>query len=95
MVRQHTRAMNKRGDFLWPPRSPDFAILDFFVWGHLKHKIWTVPRNQQPQNIDELKRAIRRECEAIPRDMIFDAFHAMVDRCQRCINSNGHCFENE
>ena len=89
------KVISKRGDFLWPPRSPDLAILDFFVWGHLKHKIWTVPRNQKPRNIDELKRAIRRECEAIPRDMIFDTFHAMVDRYQRCISSNGHCFENE
>ena len=24
----------------WPPRSPDLTLLDFFVWGHLKGKVY-------------------------------------------------------
>lgn len=25
---------------LWPPRSPDLTPLDFFLWGHLKNKVY-------------------------------------------------------
>ena len=36
------KAMSRRGDWRWPPRSPYLAIPDFFLWGHLKHRIWSV-----------------------------------------------------
>ena len=40
------RLMSKGGDWPWPPRSPDLAICDFFLWGYLKQKIWNVPADQ-------------------------------------------------
>ena len=49
------KLMSKNGDWDWPPRSPDLTICDFFLWGHLKHTIWNVPVNQQPQTINHLK----------------------------------------
>jgi hypothetical protein len=36
------RLMSKRGDWPWPPRSPDLVICDFFLWGYLKQQIWNV-----------------------------------------------------
>ena len=27
----------------WPPRSPDLTPCDFFLWGHLKSKVYTSP----------------------------------------------------
>ena len=89
------RLISKRGDVLWPPRSPDLTVLDFFVWGHIKQKIWDVPRNQQPANLNQLRAAIIRQFAALPRDMIQRLFNAMLDRCRKCIDSNGGCFDNE
>ena len=25
------------GPFLWPPRSPDLSVLDYFIWGTVKN----------------------------------------------------------
>ena len=59
-------------DTEWPPHSPDLNPLDFFLWGHLKAKVYNPP----PTTLQELKRAIRREaskidtetCEAVIRN---------------------------
>ena len=89
------KLISKRGDFPWPPRSPDLTILDFFFWGYIKHKIWNVPRNQQPTNLNQLQAAIVRECRALQRAVIISAFPAMVRRCEMCINVNGNHFQDE
>jgi len=26
----------------WPPRSPDFTPLDFFLWGHFKQQVYAM-----------------------------------------------------
>lgn len=28
--------MGRGGPIIWPPRSPDLNVLDFFVWGYIK-----------------------------------------------------------
>ena len=89
------KVISKRGDWPWPRRSPELAILDFFLWGYLKHKIWSVAQNQQPTDIMNLEAAIVREFAQIPRVFIRNAFDAMVDRCHRCISAGGKAFENE
>ena len=85
----------KRGDWPWPPRSPDLAIYDFFLWGYLKHSIWNVPMNNQPKNLRELRNAIQRECANLNRDLIRRAFTGMISRAQRCMEVRGHTFPNE
>ena len=52
------RLMSKRGDWPWPPRSPDLAICDFFLWGYLKQQIWDVRQDQLPQNLKDLRISI-------------------------------------
>ena len=52
------RLMSKSGGWPWPPRSPDLAIFDFFLWGYIKQQIWDVPQDQQPQNLEELRISI-------------------------------------
>ena len=89
------RLMSKRGDWPWPPRSPDLAICDFFLWGYLKHSIWNVPMNNQPKNLRELRNAIQRECANLNRDLIRRAFTGMISRAQRCMEVRGHTFPNE
>jgi len=27
----------------WPPRLPDIALLDFFLWGYVKDKVFSTP----------------------------------------------------
>jgi hypothetical protein len=27
----------------WPPQSPDFTPLDYFIWGHVKSLIYDTP----------------------------------------------------
>jgi hypothetical protein len=31
------------GPMAWPPRSPDFTPVDFFLWEHIKTLIYTSP----------------------------------------------------
>ena len=45
------RVISKRGDWPWPPRSPDLTVSDFFLWWYLKQKIWNVPHDEQPNNL--------------------------------------------
>ena len=41
---------------LWPPRSPNLSLPDFFLWGALKGKAYA----NKPRNIQELENNIRR-----------------------------------
>ena len=77
------------------PRSPDLTICDFFLLGHLKHAIWNVPVNQQPQTINALKAAIVRACNNLNQQIIRNAFDGIASRARRCINSRGRTFPNE
>jgi hypothetical protein len=36
---------------LWPPRSPDLTPRDYFLWGYLKHFVYS----NHPQTIEDLK----------------------------------------
>ena len=54
----------------WPPRSPDLNPCDFFLWGHLKSKVYY----PLPSNIDELKSNIEREVKSITTEMLKNSF---------------------
>ena len=74
-------------DVEWPPRSPDLTPLDFFLWGHLKAKVYTT----QPRDIDDLQRRITAEVDVLRQDhgMIRRAVSAMRKRATICIERNG------
>lgn len=44
------------GPVNWPPRSPDLSVLDFFLWGYLRDKIYV----RQYHNMGELRNAVNR-----------------------------------
>ncbi|CAH1986436.1 unnamed protein product [Acanthoscelides obtectus] len=48
------RWIGRRGAIEWPPRSPDLSLLDFFMWGHLKSKIYAT----QPTSLEDLRQII-------------------------------------
>jgi len=89
------RVLSNRGDQDWPARSPDLTVCDFFLWGYLKHKIWSQDVRMQPNNVRELKEAIRNKCADLDPAMIREAFQGMVHRAMKCLNVNGYTFSNE
>jgi len=71
----------------WMPNSPDAAPCDYFLWGYLKHKIL----KRKVRTIEGLKRAVRQELLAIPRDMIERALKSWPKRCREIYkNKVGH-----
>ncbi len=89
------KVISLRGDIPWPPRSPDLTVCDFFLWGYLKHKIWNVPHDQQPNNLRQLREAIIAECRNIDQQIIEQSFDSMVTRARLCIRAGGCQFPNE
>ena len=89
------RVLSNRGDQDWPARSPDLTVCDFYLWGYLKHQIWSQDAGNQPTNLRELKDAIRNQCANLDPAMIRQAFQGMVHRVRKCLHVNGSTFSNE
>ena len=54
------RILSRRADVVWPPRSCDLTLLDYYLCSAVKHKCYT----DKPQTIDALKDNIREAiCE--------------------------------
>jgi hypothetical protein len=39
----HDRWIGRGGSTAWPPRSPDFNLPDFYLWGRLKSLVYAAP----------------------------------------------------
>ena len=48
--------IGRGGPVLWPPRSPDLTILDFYLWERLKQLVY---KEDLPNNVQVLKNRIR------------------------------------
>lgn len=46
----------------WPPVSPDLPVCDFFMWSHLKSKVYC----SQPTTIEELRSKIQEKNTMVP-----------------------------
>ena len=79
------RLVSKKGDFEWPPRSPDLTPPDFFLWGYLKGKVYS----EQPKTLRALKRNIRREIAAISTETLKKVMENAKKRAQLCIKEKG------
>ena len=75
----------------WPPRSPDLTPLDFFLWGHIKAKVYQTP----PANLQVLRRRIQDAFRELRRDRRVQrrAMDAMYQRAIRCVARNGRHVE--
>ena len=74
---------------LWPPRSPDFSVLDFYLWGAIKQKVY---RNKT-RNLHELRDNIRYQIATIGQEEIHRVFAYLMRRTYVCICKNGGHFQ--
>jgi hypothetical protein len=75
----------------WPPRSPDLNPCDFFLWGHLKARVY----NPLPQTLEDLKANIEREIKNISKDTLKSTFLNFKKRCEFCLSAEGGHIEVE
>lgn len=85
------RWIGTHGPVKWPPRSPDLTILDFFLWGFLKNKIY----QRQHQSLEELQAATKNAFQDLQQRLvvIVNAINHIKKRCRLCIRANGFNFE--
>ena len=71
----------------WPLRSPELTPFDFFLWGHLKSKLYTNP----PIGLNELQARIGQEVALLANDpaMVQRAVQGFLQRCETSIHRNG------
>ena len=74
---------------IWPPRSPDLSVLDFYLWGATKQKVY---RNK-PQSLQDLRDNILHQIEAITQEEIHRVFENLKRRINVCINEFGGHFQ--
>lgn len=46
---QHEIWIGRDGPINWPPRFPDLTFLDFYLWGHVKSKVYEKKITSFPQ----------------------------------------------
>lgn len=81
------RWIGRGSDTLWPPRSPDFNPLDYFLWGHIKHQVYLTP----PEDMDDLMEKIIEACQAITPIMLLHVRNNFIRRMELSIvEAGGH-----
>lgn len=70
---------------LWPPRSPDLNPCDFFLWGHLKSRVY----DPLPKTLSELRANIEREIQNIPKNVLSSTFCNLKKRCELVLSAEG------
>ncbi|XP_031329394.1 uncharacterized protein LOC116181049 [Photinus pyralis] len=81
--------IGRSGTINWPARSPDLAPCDFFLWGHLKSKIY---KRRHP-DINSLREAIVTECALITNRELANVRNSFYNRLGYCLAQNGGLFE--
>lgn len=76
--------------FDWPARSPDLNPLDFFLWGHLQHKVHL----NDHADTEELENSIEEEITEITEEILERVKLNMAKRLRKCVEENGQLFEH-
>jgi hypothetical protein len=82
--------IGRRGAVEYPPRSPDIAPLDFYVWGTLKDIVY----RRKPATLAALREEIEMSCPAITVDTLVTVARSVVRQTQMCLDANGEHFEH-
>lgn len=79
------------GPFLWPPRSPDLTVLDYFIWGTIKNVVYFNPVT----TMEDCMARVRDAFDSLSPDSIRAATHdELTRRCEKCLEVQGGNFEH-
>lgn len=84
------RWIGRGGPQNWPARSPDLNPLDFFLWGHLKNFIYSVPIETE----DQLRNRIQDAFATVTPEMVMESKSSLLRRARICLQMNGAHFEH-
>lgn len=82
--------IGRNGPVLWPPRSPDLTIADFYLWGRLKQIVYA---NDLPPNVERLKEKIRDAVASLPLEEIRNSYRELRRRLELCVHEGGEWIE--
>jgi hypothetical protein len=71
------------------PYSPDFAPLDFYLFGYVKRCL----ERLSFENGDELLHAVQPVLAGIEKVTLQGVFLEWMNRVRKCISPNGDCIE--
>lgn len=84
------RWIGRGGPIIWPARSPDLNVLDYFVWGYIKALV----EHTRDRNENEAREAIIAAFNNITLDMAHRATQQIVRRAELCLQVRGKHFEH-
>ena len=82
------RIICRRADVVWPPRSCNFTLLDYYLWDDVKDKCYA----DKPEKIDALKDNIRKAIGEIQLHISDNVPKNCTDRVGYCMASRGSHF---
>ncbi|KAJ8934422.1 hypothetical protein NQ318_015450 [Aromia moschata] len=82
--------IGRDGPILWPPRSPDLTILDFYLWGRLKQIVYREPLENDEE---QLKTRIQNAVKSLSIEEIRNSFNEFRARIEICAVKGGTLFE--
>jgi hypothetical protein len=75
---------------LWPPRSPDPSVCDFYLWGNLKGEVYM----NTPRTAEALQNEIKSVVASISADELQRVSQGFLRRCEACLRAAGNHFEH-
>lgn len=87
----HGNVIGPNHQINWPARSPDLSPNDFFLWGHIKDKLY---KNVRFQNLHQLQNSISAICDRISVYQLANVRREFYDRLGYCLAVNGGLFEH-
>lgn len=88
------RLICRNGTVNWPPRSPDLAPNDFFLWGHVTQKLYG-HRHMRAEDLGQLRQKIVEILGSISNQTFINVRQKFYDRLGYCLAKAGDLFENE
>jgi len=73
--------MGQGGPIIWPARSPDLNVIDYFVWGHVKALV----EHRREGTENEKREAILAAFNTITPDMAHRATQQITRRADLCL----------
>ncbi len=79
------RWLGRRGPVEWPPRSCDLTPTDFFLWGYIKDRVYSI----KPLSLQHLRQSIETELTNISPELAAEVCRSIPKRLQDCLNLDG------